>query len=234
MPRRRALLAQGKDSSMTPVNAFIPPTIKDEFNVPQPSTYHHHPSLPAIAFAQLGSSNLDGIESRDLALSSLSNFSYPPQIMSLIASSDIYQTSTSDNVDHYQEDYLKSFTSRTYNPGRMYVMGDAAFTVCCNTVGSHGISMALNDALTMAKLYSLYHNSGETNSSKILEQISVMFDTKRLEQRYECLSLARKEAKYTYKEPSWISSYFGVGGDGSSWLATSFEDFLDRGGPILD
>ena len=230
MPRRRQLLAQGKDAQMTPVNAYVPPTINDEFTLPR----HNASKLPAIAFAQLGSSNLDGIESRDLCLTLLSQHKVPRAIMSLVASTDIYQTSTIDNTDHYGEEYLKSFTSSGYHPGRMFCMGEAAFTLCSGVLGNHGITLALNDAVTMAKLYALHHsdtnNSNSGSPQIILEGIARAFDSNRLDQKYECLKNARLEAKYIWKEPGYLSYFTGTGQE--SWMMGKFEDYLDRGGLI--
>ena len=207
---------------MTPVNAFVPPQINDEFQLPK----HNYQSMPAVAYAQLGSSNLDGIESRDLALSCMYNYQYPQECVQVVYNSDIYQTFTMDNEDHYQEEYLRSFTTRSYNPGRMIVMGDAAFACCSNVLGSHGLAFAMNDALTLANLYKLYHDSGERNDSKILEQISVMFDTKRLDQRYESLRLARNEAKFQHSEGGWMGYLLGRKPGG--WYS-DFQEFINRG-----
>jgi hypothetical protein len=202
-----------------------------------------HPFPTDIALAQLGSENLDGEECKDMAQLVISNGGFPQILSSLISNSNVNECFALDNVDTYGEEYLESYTSPRFHPGRLMLLGDAAYTLAASVHGNHGISVGLNDAITFAKLFCYYFSpvgrqkihdeTGYSSDPIVLEEISKKFSENRLSEGYKCLENARTETTWKPTEPGFLSNLLGFK-PAPHWAASNFQDMMARGRTKLD
>ncbi|KAI8923362.1 hypothetical protein BC831DRAFT_429061 [Entophlyctis helioformis] len=101
---------------------------------------------------------LNGEESRHVALSYINRMTaFPPEAAVIIARTDANFTASFDNYD-LGEVQPDSYTSPNYHPGRVVLIGDAAHAVATAAHGSLGASLAIADAIVLAKLLGHYFN----------------------------------------------------------------------------
>jgi hypothetical protein len=181
-----------------------------------------------------GSESLNGIESRNFALW-ICEERFPSSILSLIASTDVKFTHTEDNSDLYDEHYLKSFTCANFHPGRVVILGDAAHALATSSIGSFGLTYAINDAILFAdQLSNEFRNKNQMNikmdsqesiEAFILDQASFKFTEKRLAKCLEAITESRYIATWAKTEPRFYHRLIGE----SVWLRKTFDQMQDQG-----
>jgi 2-polyprenyl-6-methoxyphenol hydroxylase-like FAD-dependent oxidoreductase len=251
----------GSMNSMEPNVAINSISIPSE-SIPaseQPSTEKLQakvPSVPAFlppaAFAAVGTRNLNGREARDFALLIADQAKFAKSLLSIIASTDVYETHAYDNEDLYGENFLKSFTSAQFHPGRVVLLGDAAHTVATAAHGSHGISLALQDVITLAKLVGFYFSSvgkskvlsyassihtNDSLESITLDHISAELTRLRLHINNQAITDCHYEATWTKQKPGLLTSLIKYW-NGSTWARGTYDQLQERGlttmDPLLD
>jgi 2-polyprenyl-6-methoxyphenol hydroxylase-like FAD-dependent oxidoreductase len=199
--------------------------------------------LPPAAFATVGTANLNGNEARDLALFIADRSKFARPLLSIIASTDVCETHATDSTDLFGETYLKSCTSPQFHPGRVILLGDAAHAVATAAHGSNGISLALQDVLTLSKLYGFYFSpagkakvlsyvanvhSDDSLESIILGHIASEMTRMRLDLNNQAITDSHYEATWIKQKPGFLTSlkkYWS----GASWARGTFEQLQERG-----
>ncbi len=183
----------------------------------------------------------------DLALFLLSKDKRLPYKLSrAIAGSEMGSLSIRDNVDLVEEPPL--YTSPYFHPGRVILIGDAAHTNSINVHGSQGASLAVADAITLAKLLGhvfspnqIYeHIRSNTALRDPIDIEYVLFEyigSKFLELREQInqkhMVDARAISKWTPLESTvwkYAASFF----EPQSWMQGTFDEMQNFGGVALD
>nr|KAJ3419161.1 hypothetical protein HK105_007325 [Polyrhizophydium stewartii] len=117
-----------------------------------PPTHSRLVRLPAFE----DPAHMSGEESRELALRLLGQSAgMPPEALVLVARTDAGFTAAFDNMD-LGDKQPESYTSPNFHPGRVVLVGDAAHGVALGAHGSVGGSLAIADAVVLAKLLAQY------------------------------------------------------------------------------
>lgn len=222
-------------SSFHPGSQALPPMPEENPN------YHSRNSL----LDKFGTDNLTGQEARDLALHLTSQVpTLPPQVIALISQCKSNNTVAYDNSDICGSDhYLKSYTSLTFHPGRVMVVGDAAHPMATTPHSSHTISTSLCDVVVLAKLVAKYLSTPESihNPNEAIEKIGKEYSSVREAVGTRVMHQVHDEAQHLKKDASFLGMLYKLASTSSSstpppsWTrATDLFDMADRGKMNLD
>lgn len=239
MPIRRSMLISGYPISFS--TQKLARTSADDIIVPN-EMKSAASSLDAIDTKQhfddrTGSESLSGVDSRNMAFWIMEELSFPSHVLSLIGGCDVSQTGCEDNTDLYDENYLKSYTSANFHPGRVVILGDAAQTLATSAIGSYGLTFAINDACLFTKLLSeTFRVSGnnsvgvnisqsDSNEGTLLDQASRKFTKERIDKSLKGIYEARYISSWVKSPPSYLEMVFGK----KVWLRSSWKQMQEMG-----
>jgi hypothetical protein len=166
----------------------------------------------------------------------------PSTLGKLVNASDLESLIIKDNVD-LAEEPPKSYITPNFHPGRIILIGDAAHPCALGPHGSVAASLAIADAVFLAKLF--VHTFSEARSKEILaavpqesknssnedillKHLALTYDGMR---RHVCearMLQARQEATWKRQEPGILRSIFQFGAP-YSWTKQSFEQWISEG-----
>lgn len=167
---------------------------------------------------------------------------FPSLFSRLVVGSDPASLLIKDNVDMSEEpptDYIL----RNFHPGRVFLLGDAAHSVAVGIQGSSGASLAISDAIVLAKLlgYAFSLNGVKTiqpldaergQDNPLLSFVAEEYSTLRKAVCEQHMHDARAEVNWRRSEPGFVKSMYYFGAN-YSWTTRTFGDMQTVGGAAM-
>ncbi|KAJ1550279.1 hypothetical protein HK096_007803, partial [Nowakowskiella sp. JEL0078] len=182
-----------------------------------------------------------GADARALALKLLMGLQIPATAQAIVARTDPSFTVALDVMD-MADRWLDSYTSPTFHPGRIIMIGDAAHPIATNAHnGSVGAALAMADGASLALLFAKYFGPLESTNVQILdeeadielyEKLGLDFDKKRCELSNSIMREVRNEGGWDRVENTWFRSLLRMSYKytPTTWVKASFATRLTRGG----
>ncbi|KAI9208431.1 uncharacterized protein BJ171DRAFT_577534 [Polychytrium aggregatum] len=176
--------------------------------------------------------NLTALETRTLALRLTQPLELPHPVRAIIARSDPSSVVVEDVMDMADE-LSESYAGPQGHAGRIVLIGDAAHAIATNAQGSLGASLAISDAVFVAKLiakhllkdYSGYHDNHN------LAQLAKEYDQHRVSMCNSIVREARAEGGWGRTGNGWVRSLwrFSQVYTPQAWKGLSYVQMLTRG-----
>lgn len=168
---------------------------------------------------------------------------FDKDVISLIKATDANSVSITDNSDLVDQP-PECYTAPNFYPGRVILIGDAAHPIATAPHGSVGASLALCDAVVLAKLihYSfsaegsqkiLSESKSDNPTNSILAYVGLTFDKMRFDPCNLHMNEARNVCTWKKHKPGVWKSLSATFGIGTSWERLQFKDMQDLGGILL-